>query len=247
MRLYHSPYSKKFIFKGGMCLSKYLSIGRETKDLDFLIKGINGDAQNLQKVVSEIATLNINDGFTFESVKVSPLAHRHMKYPGFELAMMVIIGATRSHVRIDVGIGDQVTPENLTLILSVNDGVPLFEKDIELWAYSAEAIFAEKYETAIRRGATNSRMKDYHDLILLIQSGILDLAKMQSTLTTTFKNRKTAYESIPDFFGSDIERLENYWRAHLRTITTKEIRSNLPTTFNEGKNFINAWMKQFSF
>ena len=47
--------------------------------------------------------------------------------------------------------GDNIVPENLTIHLSENDGVPLFEKEIELWAYSPESIFAEKYETAIRR------------------------------------------------------------------------------------------------
>ena len=155
VRLCKSPYKKQFIFKGGMCLSQYLNIGRETKDLDFLIKGITGSIENLQKITAEIAALEIDDGFIFEAVTVSSLAHRHMKYPGYELSMRVSVGSTRSHIRIDIGIGDQVTPENMTYELSENVGSPLFEKDIDLWAYTPEAIFSEKYETAIRRSAIN--------------------------------------------------------------------------------------------
>ena len=35
VRISHSKHSKNFIFKGGLLLSYYLAIGRETKDADF--------------------------------------------------------------------------------------------------------------------------------------------------------------------------------------------------------------------
>lgn len=31
------PYKKHLIFKGGMCLAQFISLGRETKDIDFLL------------------------------------------------------------------------------------------------------------------------------------------------------------------------------------------------------------------
>jgi predicted nucleotidyltransferase component of viral defense system len=37
VRLATSNYNKNFIFKGGMCLDQYLEMGRETRDLDFLM------------------------------------------------------------------------------------------------------------------------------------------------------------------------------------------------------------------
>ena len=35
IRLSHSSYSEQFIFKGGLLLSYYITLGRETKDADF--------------------------------------------------------------------------------------------------------------------------------------------------------------------------------------------------------------------
>jgi len=38
VRLSRSRYKDQFIFKGGLLLSQYLTLGRETTDLDFLAR-----------------------------------------------------------------------------------------------------------------------------------------------------------------------------------------------------------------
>ena len=43
VRLAKSGYSKHFILKGGILLSKYIEIGRETVDLDFLAQKISNE------------------------------------------------------------------------------------------------------------------------------------------------------------------------------------------------------------
>ncbi len=246
VRLFMSSYTEKFIFKGGMCLSRYLAIGRETKDLDFLLRGLAGTEKNLKEVFAQISTIDAKDGFVFESISVNPLAHRHMKYPGYELSMRAVIGSTRTHLHVDIGIGDLVKPENLTISLSEISGTPIFEKEIELWAYAPESIFAEKYETAIKRNATNSRMKDYHDLIILIQSQILNVEKTNDALKATFKNRKTEFTFIPNFQGADLQRLENYWNAHIRSVKDNSIAKQLPQNFPDAIQVINTWIQNIS-
>jgi hypothetical protein len=53
-----------------------------------------------------------------------------------------------------------------------------------------ETIFAEKLETIISRGAANSRMKDYHDLLLLCREDrLLDKARLKDNIGHTFQNR----------------------------------------------------------
>ncbi|WP_202972541.1 nucleotidyl transferase AbiEii/AbiGii toxin family protein [Legionella drozanskii] len=52
--------------------------------------------------------------------------------------------------------------------------------------YPVETIFAEKLETIISRGAANSRMKDYHDLLLLCrEDGLLDKARLKNNIDQT--------------------------------------------------------------
>ena len=67
-----------------------------------------------------------------------------------------------------------------------------------------ETIFAEKLETLISPGAANSRMKDYHDLLLLCrsESKLIDKIWLKDNITQTFQNRRTVF-SLPVHFQSD--------------------------------------------
>jgi len=53
VRLARSKYRDLFVLKGGILLSKYLEIGRETTDLDFLAKKISNQIPSLQLVFEE--------------------------------------------------------------------------------------------------------------------------------------------------------------------------------------------------
>jgi predicted nucleotidyltransferase component of viral defense system len=167
---YDGAHTKNFIFKGAMCLCRYIDLERETRDLDFLLKDLQGSIENIHKHLGEVSALDINDGFSFDDTDVRLLEHMHMQYPGYSFSVIGRIGQTKTKVFIDIGVGDSVKPTEITMQLLATEKTPLFEKDIELWAYPAEVIFAEKLETSITRGNQNSRMKDYHDLICLIRN-----------------------------------------------------------------------------
>lgn len=247
VRLHSSKHRDLFIFKGGMCLNQYLSIGRDTKDLDFLIKGIKSNRENIEKIFEEVNQIDVNDGVKFTSLSVNNLAHAHKKYPGFEINMRAELGQTRTPIRIDIGIGDIVKPENITIQLSETKGTPLFEKEIELWAYSPEQIFAEKFQTAVWRGVENSRMKDYHDLVLLIDSQLMDEAKLKKAIETTFKNRSTALSLIPNFQPSEMAQFNQRWSNHLKTSKSEGlVPAKLPKNFEEVHKLINSWVNKLS-
>jgi hypothetical protein len=88
VRLARSKYRDQFVLKGGILLSRYLEIGRETTDLDFLAKKISNKVPFLQTVFEEIGGIDLNDGFIFKEVKANELAHPHMGYPGVEVSTM---------------------------------------------------------------------------------------------------------------------------------------------------------------
>lgn len=241
-RLHASKYKDRFIFKGGLCLDQYLAIHRETKDLDFLVQKLSASRENLANVFEEIATIDMQDGIKFIAIKVGDLAHAHMKYPGFEVSMRAELGQSRTPLHIDIGVGDVVKAENLTVHLSQYKETPLFEKEIQLWAYPVETIFAEKLETAIKRDSLNSRMKDYHDLALLVQSDLLDADKAKNCVRETFRHRGTKLNLIPTFEGRDLERLENLWKSHLGKVKRANPNIALPQTISEVVTQINEWM-----
>ena len=63
-----------------------------------------------------------------------------MNYPGFAVTAVAKLGTTETKLSIDLGVGDIVKPQNLSIHLSANDDAPLFEKEIALWAYPIEVI-----------------------------------------------------------------------------------------------------------
>ncbi len=94
-----------------------------------------------------------------------------MDYPGYRFGLKGTFGRMRDKIQIDVGIGDVVTPTTRELHFFQYKGKPMFfEGEISLVVYPSETIFAEKLETVLSKGAANSRMKDYHDLLLLTRT-----------------------------------------------------------------------------
>lgn len=136
VRLARSKYRDHFVLKGGILLSKYLEIGRETTDLDFLAKKISNQASSLQVVFEEIAEIDLNDGFIFKEVKAGELTHPHMGYPGVEISMVAYFGRTRFKVTIDIGFGDIVEAIAYKIRLTNYSKGNLFEDNVEFRAIS---------------------------------------------------------------------------------------------------------------
>lgn len=114
-RLSRSTQLDTLIFKGGFLLSKYLRIGRETTDLDFSLTKTTGSMESVQDLITEIINAPSQDGFIFQEPNIQEMRHPHMNYPGYEVNVMACLGQTRTTIRVDLGIGDQVIPEKKTL------------------------------------------------------------------------------------------------------------------------------------
>lgn len=109
-RLAKSKYRKNFIFKGAMCLLRYIDLQRETRDLDFLIKDLQASIDDVQKYLNEVSRIDLDDGFLFDALQVTLLAHTHMQYPGYSVSAFGHLGKTKTKIFIDVGVGDSVKP-----------------------------------------------------------------------------------------------------------------------------------------
>lgn len=239
-RLAKSKYKKNFIFKGAMCLIRYIELNRETRDLDFLLKDLEGNISDVKKYLSEVSALDIGDNFSFEDLDVQLLEHSHMQYPGYSVSVIGHIGKTKTKIFIDVGVGDSVIPTEITMELLATEKAPLFEKDIDLWAYPVESIFAEKLETSIARGTQNSRMKDYHDLICLIREEVIKIDTLKSAIRETFTNRGTR----PSFIvleKSEIKNIQKYWTLYYGNLADEkriDITDSIEDIIDEINQFV---------
>lgn len=233
VRIAVSKYKDHFIFKGGMCLDQYLDLGRETRDLDFLLHKIDSSINKVTSIVEEIVSLENEDGIAFTNITVDTLSIEHKKYPGYRLGITGKLGQIKQKITIDFGVGDVVRPRILDVEL-MKDKIPLFEERIELTAYPPEYIFAEKLEAIIHLDNLNGRMKDYHDCIQIIRDSTIPKDEFKSAIIETFTNRGTTFNYIPNHQ----EMLGPRWSSFLKR--NKAGPSDLNQIILEINNFLRS-------
>lgn len=241
-RLSLSLHVNKFIFKGGFLLSYMMKIGRETIDLDFLLTQMTAEVQGLQEVFEEIVSTSSEDGFSFSFDNIDLLSQPHMEYPGYRITLNTSFGKMKDKIHVDVGIGDAVNPQNREIKLFEYRGKPFFEESISLLVYPIETIFAEKLETVLSKGSKNTRMKDFHDLLLLTRnSKLIQLETLKAAIVSTFKNRETIFELIK-FDEEEIKSLQQLWTAHLtnlgKTAQNLELEKDMFKTIHEINSYL---------
>lgn len=116
----------------------------------------------------------------------------------------------------DVGFGDAVTPQPLTLAYPTL--LPGFQAPT-LRVYPVYTVVAEKYHAMVVLGQANSRVKDFYDLAVIARRTGLDGATLAAAIAATFDRRKTplpteAPLALTLAFGTDPTK-QRQWQAFL--------------------------------
>lgn len=210
-RVSKSRYKEQFILKGGMLVSSMIGMSlRTTMDIDTSIEALPLSMDKMQEIIDEIMNISIEDNVTFEIVSIETIMDE-FDYPGIRIHMLGHLDKINQPIKIDISTDDVITPK------AVEYSYPLmFEKrEIALFTYNAETLLAEKMQTILSRGITNTRMRDFYDLYELIQ--IIDFSwdVYKNAFDKTCEKRKTIYEKeeairIMKEVASDSD-MENRW------------------------------------
>ncbi len=242
-RLSRSDHHENFIFKGGFLLAQRIQIGRETTDIDFLMTKIKSEAPAIEAAFREIAAVDTGDGFVFKWASLDELTQPHMIYPGFRVTLRASLGKMSDPIQIDIGVGDAVNPIEASFQPFEYRGKPIFEGEITLLTYPVETIFAEKLETIVSKGATNSRMKDYHDTMLMIrETDLIPIADVKKAVSATFQNRGSKLRLPISFDPNGLLSLQRLWTAHLDGLDEFHAKLALPERIEDVLAEINAWL-----
>lgn len=242
-RLSQSEHQEKFVFKGGLLLAQYLVIGRETTDADFLMRKLQAEATVIEAVLKEVTAIEIKDGFNFSVDGTVKLEQPHMEYPGFRVSIGATFGKMKDKIQVDIGVGDLVEEIEDKFETFQYRGKPIFEGEISLLMYPVETIFAEKLETIISKNTFNSRMKDYHDVILMIrETGLLDVAKLKESIRLTFDNRGTVLKLPIQFDEAGTVKMQTLWAQHLNGLKKFKDILKLPEQMSEVIKELNTWL-----
>lgn len=214
-----SQYKDNLILKGGMLMSSLVGIdNRSTMDIDTTLKGVPLSVDDVLAMVQRIAEVDIDDGVTF-SIKDGEEIMEDSEYGGVRVSMVAHMERTVIPMKIDISTGDAITPEE-TL-----HGYKLMfeERIIDIWAYPIETVLSEKIETALARGVVNTRMRDYYDIYMLLESERdIDSKTLRAAIAATATTRghdvgKENYSSILSDIGSNnvmAERWNSYANSH---------------------------------
>lgn len=242
-RLSSSDLKKKFIFKGGLLLSYYLELGRETKDIDFLATNVEANEETIKQKLLEIADTQVDDGFEFLFGKIDQLDQTHMNYPGYRIKLNVTFGSIKDIVQLDIGMGDVVSPLEISLDPIMYKKSLLFGGEISLNVYPVNTIFAEKLETLVYRGTANSRMKDYHDLWMLCQSSLIDKNQLKADIESTFNHRETKLSFPISYEDQETQKLQALWANHLKINDSHGLPKKIDDVVSLINNTINDLFK----
>ncbi|MCD7785770.1 MAG: nucleotidyl transferase AbiEii/AbiGii toxin family protein [Oscillospiraceae bacterium] len=201
-----SKYRDRFILKGGMLVAAVIGMDmRATMDIDTTIKALPLNAQDAERIVKEIAEIEIEDGVSFKITKVSDIMEEH-EYPGVRIMLEATLDRLRQAVKIDISTGDVITPG----VIEFSYKLMFEDRSISLMAYNIETLLAEKMETVLSRGIANTRMRDFYDIYILTEQNMdIDYTILSEALTAVCNKRGSeAYIPRASEILSDIESNE---------------------------------------
>lgn len=215
-RLAQSEYRDNFIIKGGILVTAMIGVAhRSTMDIDTSMKNLNLSAEDALRVVNQVKDIDLDDGVSFEVKDVSNIMDE-MEYPGIRVTMNANVGRLITPLKIDISTGDVITPR----AIEFNYDLLLEDRSISLWSYNLETILAEKLQTVLARGILNTRMRDFYDIRMLLDTyeDKVNKAVLKDAFAATCKERGTDHlqeqaEEIIKIIEAD-EQLRVLWRAY---------------------------------
>lgn len=217
-RLSISKHAPNFLLKGALLFSLWYDLPhRPTRDADLLGFG-SDDIDAAVITFREICQIPVEDGIVFDptSVKGSPI-RKEAGYGGVRLDLHATLDGARLVLQVDIGFGDAVTPQAQTV------SYPVLLSDLpapQLRAYPKYTVVAEKFHAICLLAMSNTRMKDYFDLWVLLRDDTLDADELNRAINATFVRRNMSLPTflpvgLSDAFVTDATK-QVQWNAFLK-------------------------------
>ena len=216
-RISISNYRGQIILKGGLLLTS-INWNDEiiTKDIYATIKSIPLTKNDVEKVFNEILHIDIDDGVSFQIISIKDIRLED-EYGGFRLNILSKLDNNKTYITVELTTGDVITPREM----KYNYNSIFEDKKIPIVSYPLETVLAEKFQTIVTRGLFNTRLKDFYDVYILINTKIDDLnrSNLIKAIKNTFKRRETNFdleqfnEVINDL--SNDNNMNNLWNEYI--------------------------------
>ena len=215
-RISVSKYKDNFILKGGMLISAMLGINsRTTMDMDTTIKGFSLTKENINNIMNEICKIDLQDDVKLIIKNISPIREDD-EYGGYRITFEANYNNDMTVImKIDITTGDKITYKEIKYDFELM----LENRKIQVWSYNIETIIAEKFESIIKRGVLGTRIRDYYDIHMLLNTQNKNINKetLRQAILITSNNRETIdmiknWREILEILENDISMKRQWTR-----------------------------------
>lgn len=217
-RISQSAHRDRFLLKGALLFTLWYDMPhRPTRDADLLGFGPS-DPESVRNTFREIASIAVDDGIHFDPNSVAVEAIRpDAAYGGVRLVITGVLAKAICKTQIGIGFGDAVTPSPIEAVY------PVLLHDLpapRLRTYPTYTVVSEKLHAITLLGMTNTRMKDYLDLSILLERETMDVNIPANAIAATFERREMTVPTdtpigLTDAFANDPSR-QSLWLAFLK-------------------------------
>jgi hypothetical protein len=221
-RIEHSPYADSLVLKGGMLMAVWQA-RRATKDADFLAQNQAFDQQSILDAIAHICgvVMDRDDGVEFHPEQAQVRTIRDdAQYCGVSVTFPAQINRAVVKIKVEVSVGDPVIPPpDLVQYPTLREGFP----PVRLRAYPQTVMLAEKICTAIEKGETNSRVRDYVDVWNLTGLHSFVGAQFAQSLKATASYRQVRLRPLHEVIGDLATIRAGTYRAYRRALGVEVI------------------------
>ena len=217
-RLSTSAHADRFVLKGALLFTLWYDLPhRATRDADLLGFGPS-DTGSMTGVFKDIASIAVDDGIAFDPASVrAEEIRKDTGYGGVRVTLNGKLANACCVAQVDIGFGDAVTPGPTDAVY------PVLLDDLlapRLRTYPVYTVVAEKLHAIAVLGMVNSRLKDYLDLVVMMERAPLDEPTLALAVAATFQRRGTGVPNalpvgLSDEFALDPTRIA-LWQSLLK-------------------------------
>ncbi|MDR0990446.1 MAG: nucleotidyl transferase AbiEii/AbiGii toxin family protein [Propionibacteriaceae bacterium] len=213
-RLASSPVANSFVLKGGVLLAAFAS-RRPTRDVDLAASGISNEVESMLELVQQIlaVTLPEDDGLTFDTTTLTAEPIRDEdEYPGVRVNILAHLASAVIRFHVDINVGDPIWPApQLIALPRLRGGNPII-----MTGYPPYMVHAEKIVTAVQRGPTNTRWRDFADIWMLAQRQPLEGLVLEQAIQQVSAHRKAQLRPLTELLHGYDKAGQSKWAAWRR-------------------------------
>jgi hypothetical protein len=222
-RLAATRFARQFVLKGGVLLAAF-GERRPTRDIDLQAQDFDNEPAAILAAITQIAAEDLDDGVIFVTGSATTeIIREEDHYPGVRVTIAAQLATVRPRLHGDVSVGDPINPKPANVTLP-----RVLGGEIVVRGYPLTMVHAEKIVTAVARGTTSTRWRDFADIYLLARRHPLEGDELNASIREVARHRGTNLAPLNHVLAGYANIGQQRWDAWRRK---QLLDDRLPSSF----------------